>query len=85
MTSDFWPIKTFTVLELQLTNRFIIRIIFLLFLFVSSVIKLIFKGQMEFAIISFSVGEKTSSWLFHVNMILYCLLHREMLVILRTG
>jgi hypothetical protein len=32
----------------------------------SSVINLIFKGQMEYAIISFSVGENTFAWLFHV-------------------
>ena len=33
---------------------------------VSSVINLIFKGQMEYAIISFSVGEITFAWLFHI-------------------
>jgi len=31
----------------------------------SSVNNLFFKGQMEYAIISFSVGEKVFSWLFH--------------------
>ncbi len=33
---------------------------------ISSVINLFFKGQMEYAIISFSVGGKILSWLFHV-------------------
>jgi len=35
---------------------------------ISSVINLIFKGQMEYAIISFSVGEKSFAWLFHAFM-----------------
>ena len=34
---------------------------------ISSVINLFFKGQMEFAILSFSVGEKIYSWLFHAK------------------
>jgi len=32
----------------------------------SFVINLFFKGHMEYAIISLSVGEKILSWLFHV-------------------
>jgi hypothetical protein len=40
----------------------------------SSVINLIFKGQMEYAIISFSVGEKTCSWLFHALLFINSLL-----------
>jgi len=38
---------------------------------ISSVINLFFKGQMEYAIISFSVGEKTFSWLFHVSLFIF--------------
>jgi hypothetical protein len=32
---------------------------------ISSGINLFLKGQMEYAIISFSVGERIYSWLFH--------------------
>jgi len=38
---------------------------------ISSVINLFFKGQMEYAIISFSVGGKIFPWLFHALLFVF--------------